>query len=1052
MTRAFDDHFPTVEDRVTESIDKWAEDLRSLLVQAKDRFGDVSWDIHPGGEEIWAVVYARASRAFRERYLLSTEASRTTLAEGTSSIQHLSPILDPSSPYTTQATRSSDVSLRTVNWGRAVGEDVQDLQKSQVQGGATELLKPQLEWLYTGEGLGDVVEDVTADDHSVVDGIRPRSLEWRESLLDRREKLGQDLTYMWRSKLYADIRIHLAKQTNEIVKDVKEGSPRSIEPLSTADVFPSHRFILASRSPYFASVLLNPSSFQPHTTDIYLATPPFTSPALHFCLGYIYAGRLDFSNRTLDLLTAFDIYRAAVYLQISSLVDEIESRIVHDFCHGLHWKTCHCQKCTMRVAKVWRFAGSTDVSALALERTARRYLTEGWGVSWTKDVGRASVLLQDKLLADVVCSIQPASVVSAIRSIILVRSRMNDALQTHPRTSRSWVDKLQTLVDKVDHRVSDVLIRDLSRVLKSVDFRSIAQSQSFERHLLEAIVGRIVQHTTVAADCVGSPRTYQSLRSFCTSVDSDPAHDDTFMSIDCLAIMQQAQTAMIHNIRKRWMQIKYEGGFGDLETWCLHEISEIASGIAKGRFELVPSWRRKRNSTHILPFSSPGVPDRKPPLPAQFPQGLKQLHLSSSASNRTIAPTSSARINAKIVHCPAPKILPGIDMGDSSGSKSASDSSARHLPTAARPPHAMSTLEKLVDHASSSSSIQAVRDVKKSSATSCYRATPSTAALRAPGRFVSHAAGVLSESSSVTATALESHMTPSLTMYNQSSKPLTTNPLHEGGRHSTNRCIPHREFDLTKQSSPSKSAVQETPVPQVDTDSPRPVVKDHTFRAETAVSTPWRTSSHRFGAPAIDMRQEIPSHPREDGSSFRRPAPFMDRTLQANYGASRSDRRPNTPELRSKSLHPTDMATILPNADTCTPLGVSLKVGIPCIVSLARKRARFKAEVRYIGCMTGALGPWIGLEVDDLARFGIATLPRGIVDGVQYFRVERAYEAVNNHNALVDRSCSNTSRLGDTAVPQIVPSSIGPRSRFEQRGSRALFVRPAEIVFVFGDK
>lgn len=34
-----------------------------------------------------------------------------------------------------------------------------------------------------------------------------------------------------------------------------------------------------------------------------------------------------------------------------------------------------------------------------------------------------------------------------------------------------------------------------------------------------------------------------------------------------------------------------------------------------------------------------------------------------------------------------------------------------------------------------------------------------------------------------------------------------------------------------------------------------------------------------------------------------------------------------------------------------TGLGIELRIGVPCIVSLERKRARFRAVVRYIGLM-----------------------------------------------------------------------------------------------------
>ncbi len=47
--------FPSVEDRVAESTEIWARDLRALFEHAKERFGDVSWESENLGEEgrVW---------------------------------------------------------------------------------------------------------------------------------------------------------------------------------------------------------------------------------------------------------------------------------------------------------------------------------------------------------------------------------------------------------------------------------------------------------------------------------------------------------------------------------------------------------------------------------------------------------------------------------------------------------------------------------------------------------------------------------------------------------------------------------------------------------------------------------------------------------------------------------------------------------------------------------------------------------------------------------------------------------------------------------------
>lgn len=45
--------FPTIEDRVQQSTELWARDLRQLFEDARDRFSDVSWETDTG-DRVWA--------------------------------------------------------------------------------------------------------------------------------------------------------------------------------------------------------------------------------------------------------------------------------------------------------------------------------------------------------------------------------------------------------------------------------------------------------------------------------------------------------------------------------------------------------------------------------------------------------------------------------------------------------------------------------------------------------------------------------------------------------------------------------------------------------------------------------------------------------------------------------------------------------------------------------------------------------------------------------------------------------------------------------------
>ena len=330
-------------------------------------------------------------------------------------------------------------------------------------------------------------------------------------MAERRDRLGQDLTYMWRSKLYCDVRIHLASQiASDAASEDSDNSTDSLSSTATA-IFPSHRFILASRSPYFASVLLNPSSFRPSANaDIHLPTPPFTPAALHFCLGFICAGHLDFSNRSFDLLTAFQIHRAAAYLQLDTLIQEIEARIVHDFCHGLDFSKCHCRRCPSRAARVWRFSSASDVGAVVLEQRARSYLIRGWGESWGREVGSAERVDLDALVKDVLSTITPTTVVSAFRSIETIRSRIEVGLRARrSHDAASWVDGLEDMLDAIEAHTRGLLIGDFANVAEGGELWNLLSGMGFAGNLLEKVVREIIDGVGTLQGCIEGPRIYQ---------------------------------------------------------------------------------------------------------------------------------------------------------------------------------------------------------------------------------------------------------------------------------------------------------------------------------------------------------------------------------------------------------------------------------------------------------------------------------------------------------------------------------------------------------------
>ena len=145
------------------------------------------------------------------------------------------------------------------------------------------LFSNELEYLYTGKGLGDAFEFLfDANEKNASEGEADEA---------RIAKLRKDLVYMWRSRLYSDIII-------EIHEDVPTIGNSTTTEEETAPAFYSHRFILATRAPYFYDQLITyglknlPPPGEP--AKLRLPSPPFTAPALHFTLGFLYTGTLAF--------------------------------------------------------------------------------------------------------------------------------------------------------------------------------------------------------------------------------------------------------------------------------------------------------------------------------------------------------------------------------------------------------------------------------------------------------------------------------------------------------------------------------------------------------------------------------------------------------------------------------------------------------------------------------------------------------------------------------------------------------------------------------------
>ncbi|KAJ9114602.1 hypothetical protein QFC20_001477, partial [Naganishia adeliensis] len=419
--------------------------------------------------------------------------------------------------------------------------------------GMPEMLKQGLQWLYTAEGSFDGLRTEGLDfSHSDLSSatlsheilgedavqrtglISAKGVDGRDSVHDKkltisRMRLAQDLTYMWRSRLYTDVKLRIASPVNRsAIANVKGKSskplplppsafksagsaihrPASASPthldkerqsakVSDNDefdieqavqgeqgtVFSAHRFVLCSRSPYFHQVLLNSGAFQSHPAaepqnagidpasipEITLPSPPFTPMATYFILGYLYSGSLSFSSHAPDLPTAFSIMKSAMFLEIDTLVKELEALIREDLCHGMAYPItrrgkrvggCACKKCSKRIPKVLRFAVAPEVQARRLKEDAMLYLVQGgWTECWNKDLANLDEDVQDDLVNRI------SQQVSAQQIPALYR-KVSDAQKQIAMEKGEWVDVLHEMLETIRLSIRQTLLQDFREVAK----------------------------------------------------------------------------------------------------------------------------------------------------------------------------------------------------------------------------------------------------------------------------------------------------------------------------------------------------------------------------------------------------------------------------------------------------------------------------------------------------------------------------------------------------------------------------------------------------------
>ncbi|KAH7918820.1 hypothetical protein BV22DRAFT_896031 [Leucogyrophana mollusca] len=569
-----------IAEAARQSTEEWQKDLHSLFQQAKDRFPDVVWELGEGDEktdEIWghkAIVYARAPPSFQARYFQfrpAPIASPTPYSPSTTpglpaqSSLSLSLTLDYSrspSPYQSSPDPASN--------GNSVLRLPTNISPA--------LFSNELEYLYTGKGLGSAFEflfdSATEDQHE-------------DDEDGRVDKLRKDLVFMWRSRLYSDVRIALSGNFSS--------STPNHEPATA--IFSSHRFILASRSPYFHTLLLTwpsaPTPAKGTTTSepptLTLPSPPFTPASLHFTLGYLYTGTLHFSHRTYDLSTAFALLRAATYLSLPALAAEVTSRLALEMLHGLFhaflpfpayesitggkWAVggCRCRQCARRAPRVLEFALAEDVREPTLERGARRALVGLFGEGWaTPEFAALPPKVRESVLKGVGKRTTPLNAFALLFAAQHALRRLDAVID-------AWADTAREMIIAGRRGVEECLVARAAECWEEDEWVGDVLGEDGEGTGFGDVekVGWVMDAVRRGLCERWAAAVYQSIVSqiLLRPHPTDPSATLLSATSPIRARVEETRVEVLRWLRRRWLGVREAGGFEGLEGWALKEIA-----------------------------------------------------------------------------------------------------------------------------------------------------------------------------------------------------------------------------------------------------------------------------------------------------------------------------------------------------------------------------------------------------------------------------------------------------------------------------------------------
>lgn len=423
-----------------------------------------------------------------------------------------------------------------------------------------------------------------------------------EGVTDDHQQWLNDISRMRKDQVSVDVVVAVDVPTNIPTK-----VPVPAIAVSSADTssYSVHRFMLAAQSPYF-NALFNSQFKEASSPTIHVPPELFTSASLDCLLQYYYssslviptapirktasaaAGRLTQKKFGLRLMQK--VFRGADYLGQTNTVCALAMHEIAQICDQFK---CTCADCQLLLPSVLSFSDKVVASVPKLRPTILRLYTDpiqGIAKLWpqkpfallvnslgivSEDTGSNSFLVRTE--------VSPSALVSDINAQTLQRITKHNAIQSfhamHLCLSQlrasdpfpTWSIATLSLLNPIIHQTAllvamnfDYFCVEYPILLSCVDGIGFGFSCDFLEFLLNRVLEEGMQDANAGV-------LYQGI------VRDLIGRQEVVKNIAVGEVLDASRTKLINYLKRRWVGVKAQNGFRDLDK-------DVLRTMAEGRF------------------------------------------------------------------------------------------------------------------------------------------------------------------------------------------------------------------------------------------------------------------------------------------------------------------------------------------------------------------------------------------------------------------------------------------------------------------------------------